>query len=43
MAVRIGDLVILRSGGPMMTVYPYGPHYIANCEWFVGEAPWPML
>jgi len=33
----VGDLVVLKSGGPVMTVYGISPNgNNVNCNWFVG-------
>jgi uncharacterized protein YodC (DUF2158 family) len=33
----VGDLVVLKSGGPVMTVYEISPSGTnVNCNWFVG-------
>lgn len=40
--LKIGDVVILKSGGPIMTVHnmgdysPMGPKNGVNCIWFDG-------
>lgn len=44
--IKVGDIVMLKSGGPKMTVgnvdqYGYEETLSANCDWFVMEkAPW---
>ena len=35
--VKIGDIVILRSGGPTMTVIETGPDKFINTVWFVND------
>lgn len=33
----VGDLVVLKSGGPVMTVFEISPNGLhVNCNWFVG-------
>lgn len=32
---RIGDLVRLKSGGPIMTIEWINPHGTLSCGWFV--------
>ncbi|MGO8154435.1 YodC family protein [Rhizobium leguminosarum] len=44
--IQVGDVVVLKSGGPRMTVanvdrYGYEEHLSANCDWFVADkSPW---
>ncbi len=38
--IRVGDVVSLKSGGPIMTVSDIGDHYgtqKAWCDWFDGK------
>ena len=35
-AIKPGDVVMLRSGGPHMTVEELGEHVDAKCMWFAG-------
>jgi uncharacterized protein YodC (DUF2158 family) len=37
MAFNIGDVVQLKSGGPLMTVDNIDPHDMINCMWFDGR------
>jgi uncharacterized protein YodC (DUF2158 family) len=43
MAFRIGDVVKLKSGGPLMTVTnpgsTTGEHAVVSCSWFDGTTP----
>ncbi len=39
MKLRTGDLVRLRSGGPLMTVQDYSAEtFLVVCEWFDGDS-----
>jgi len=45
--IKAGDIVMLKSGGPPMTVKWVGKNALeqegAFCEWFVNDkAPWKM-
>lgn len=36
-AFKVGDVVLLRSGGPSMTIYfvrPHDPPFVYGVEWF---------
>lgn len=43
---KVGDIVMLKSGGPLMTVnnigqYNYADYDSAQCDWFIQDkAPW---
>jgi len=34
MAMQPGSVVILKSGGPLMTIEEFGEHKDARCTWF---------
>lgn len=36
---KVGDVVVLKSGGPEMTVYEIQNSDYVNCTWFVGDKP----
>ncbi|WP_085032317.1 YodC family protein [Ensifer aridi] len=44
--IKVGDIVMLKSGGPLMTVnnigqYNYADYDSAQCDWFIQDkAPW---
>lgn len=48
MQFKVGDLVMLKSGGPVMTIsdigtYGYDVHVSANCSWFSADEPKEMI
>ncbi|WP_201269030.1 YodC family protein [Sinorhizobium meliloti] len=44
--IKVGDIVMLKSGGPLMTVnavgqYNYADYDSAKCDWFIQDkASW---
>lgn len=34
---QVGDLVVLKSGGPVMTVHYVDPDGSCSCTWFAGK------
>ncbi len=38
MSLQPGSVVILKSGGPLMTIEEFGEHKDAKCTWFQESA-----